>query len=121
MTRTIGNTKLARTIALRYDLPGAGNIFETAEDALSYLRNLLQYQESGTNLQLAVEVAKRFTKQLTSEKLIDLFEEFDWWSGLYLYLGNMVKHTQDSKIIFKYIVAASEVGEFAEIELICRE
>ncbi len=33
----------------------------------------------------------------------------------------MVNYTQDSKIIFKYIVAASEVGQFAQIELICRE
>jgi len=93
----------------------------TPDDALSCLRDLLQYQESGANLQLVVEVAKRYTEQLTSEKLIALFEEFDCWSGLYLYLGNMVNYTQDAKIIFKYIVAASEVGQFAQIELICRE
>eukprot|EP01083_Nonionella_stella_P182989 659971_1 len=93
----------------------------TPEDALSCLRDLLQYQESGANLQLVVEVAKRYTEQLTSEKLIGLFEEFDCWSGLYLYLGNMVNYTQDAQIIFKYIVAASEVGQFAQIELICRE
>jgi len=93
----------------------------TPEDALSCLRDLLQYQESGANLQLVVEVAKRYTEQLTPEKLIGLFEEFDCWSGLYLYLGNMVNYTQDSKIIFKYIVAAAEVGQFAQIELICRE
>jgi len=93
----------------------------TPDDALSCLRDLLQYHESGANLQLVVEVAKRYTEQLTSEKLIGLFEEFDCWSGLYLYLGNMVNYTQDSKIIFKYIQAASEVGQFAQIELICRE
>ena len=93
----------------------------TSEDALSCLRDLLQYQQSGANLQLVVEVVKRYNEQLTSSKLISLFEEFECWSCLYLYIGNMVNYTNDSEVIFKYICAAAEVGQFAQIELIRRQ
>lgn len=91
------------------------------EEALSCLKDLLQYQQSGGNLQLVVEVAKRYSDQLSPAKLIPLFEEFDCFSGLYLYLGNFVNFTEDKEVIFKYIQAAAEVGQVAQIELICRE
>ncbi|ETO04401.1 clathrin heavy chain, partial [Reticulomyxa filosa] len=118
----------------------------TPEDALSCLKDLLKYSSTGTNLQLVVEVAKRYSEQLTVEKLIQLFQDFEWfvynfyfflfplfpfcghfynidvfWSGLYLYLGSMVNSTENADVVFKYIQAAAEVGQVAQIELICRE
>ncbi|ETO05096.1 hypothetical protein RFI_32304 [Reticulomyxa filosa] len=57
----------------------------TPEDALSCLKDLLKYSNTGTNLQLVVEVAKRYSEQLTVEKLIQLFEDFEWFV-LTLYL-----------------------------------
>ena len=93
----------------------------TPEDISSIMGHLIQYHENEAQLKLVVEVAERCTEQLTYDTLIGLFEEFNCWSGLYLYLGNMVNSTTNSKVIFKYIVAASEVGQFEQIELICRE
>lgn len=93
----------------------------TPEDALLCLRDLLQYQQNNANLQLVVEVAKRYVDLFTPSKLIALFEEFNCWSGLYLFLGSMVNYTTDKDVVFKYIQAAAEVGQTAQIELICRE
>ena len=90
----------------------------TPEDAVSCLRDILQY---GANLQLLVQVAKRYSDFLTTEKLISLFEEFESWSAFSSFLGSKVKTTQDSNVIFKYIQVAYEVRQYAQVELICRE
>ena len=93
----------------------------TPEDAMSCLRDILQYSNNAGNLQLVVEIAKRYCAFFTIEKLINLFEELESWSGLYLFLGSKVNETQDSNIIFKYIEAAVEMKQFSQVELICRE
>ena len=42
-------------------------------------------------------------------------------SGLYYYLGSIVNLSQDPEIHFKYIQAACNIGQFKEVERICRE
>ena len=64
----------------------------------------MQYQESGAHLQLVVEVAKKYSEQLGCDELIKLFEEYECWSGLYLYLGSMVDDTKDSNVVYKYLL-----------------
>ena len=88
----------------------------SSENAFLCLRDLLQHQEGTFNVQAVVKVAIRYEEKLRSKKLIDLFEEFKCWVGLYLYLGNIVNHTKDSDIIYKYIFAAVEVGQYSQIE-----
>jgi len=89
------------------------------EEALDCLRDLLHY--GANNLLLVVEVAKRYSDQLTPPALIKMFEEFDKSQGLYLYLGSFVNYTEDPSLILKYIEAAANVGQIAQIEHVCRE
>ena len=91
------------------------------EDALNCLEDLLNYQQVQGNLQLVVEVAKRYSDQLEASNLIDLFERHECFHGLYMYLGSFVNFTQDSNLVFKYIEAAVEVNQVAQVELVCRE
>jgi len=91
------------------------------EDALNCLDDLLNYKNVQGNMQIVVEVAKRYNDQLDASNLIELFERHEAWSGLYLYLGSFVNFTEDPAIVFKYIQAAVEVNQIQQLELICRE
>lgn len=89
----------------------------------------------GNNIRLVVEVAKRYSEQLTPKALIALFEEFDSWSGIYYYLGSFVNFAevdkyitlifiivfQDSDVVFKYIEAATKLDQLKEVERVCRD
>jgi clathrin heavy chain len=91
------------------------------DDALSCLRDILKYHGSSVGLQLVVKVALRYVVQLTEEKLIEMFEDAKSWNGLYLFLGSIVSTTTSSEVVFKYIQAATEMGQVPQVELICRE
>ena len=73
------------------------------------------------NLQLVVQVAREYTEQLSTEKLIELFENYNSWEGLFYYLGAVLLKTEDKAVHFKYIEAAAKVGNFAEVERVTRE
>lgn len=92
----------------------------TPEDGLECLRDLLKYNTS-QNIRLVVDVAKRYSEQLTPKSLIALFEEFDSSSGLYYYLGSFVNYTEDADVVYKYIEAAAKLDQIREVERICRE
>jgi clathrin heavy chain len=42
------------------------------------------------NLQLVVNIAKEYTEQLGSGKIIELLESYNSYPGLYLYLGSRI-------------------------------
>lgn len=68
-------------------------VVDSSLDGLECLRDLLKYNTS-QNIRLVVDVAKRYSEQLTPKSLIALFEEFDSSSGLYYYLGSFVNYTE---------------------------
>lgn len=59
--------------------------------------------------------------QLTAKALIDLFESFKSYEGLFYFLGSIVNFSQDPEVHFKYIQAACKTGQIKEVERICRE
>jgi len=73
------------------------------------------------NLQIVVQIATKYSDQLGSSNLIEMFESFKTFEGLYYYLGSVVNSSQDPEVHFKYIQAASRSGQFKEVERICRE
>ena len=73
------------------------------------------------NLQVVVQVATKYSDLLGPARLIELFEQFKSFEGLYYYLGSVVNLSQDQDVHFKYIQAASRSGQFSEVERICRE
>lgn len=46
------------------------------------------------NMQLVVNIAKEYTEQLTSSKVIELFEAYNCWHGIYFYLGARIAFTE---------------------------
>jgi clathrin heavy chain len=92
----------------------------SADWALECLSALLAADPAG-NLPLCVQIAKEYTDQLGSARVIKLFEDADCWPGLYFYLGSLVAFSTDPDVHFKYIEAAAKTGNVAEVERLTRE
>ena len=73
------------------------------------------------NLQIVVQIATKYSDILGPVKLIEMFESFKTYEGLYYYLGSIVNLSTDPEVHFKYIQAATRTGQIREVERICRE
>ena len=92
----------------------------SVEQSLACLREMLS-ANIRQNLQVVVQVATKYSDLLGPSHLIELFEQFKSFEGLYYYLGSVVNLSQDQDVHFKYIQAACRSGQFSEVERICRE
>lgn len=73
------------------------------------------------NLQAVVQIATKFSDLLGPTNLITLLEKYRTAEGLYYYLGSIVNLSEDPDVHFKYIEAATRMGQVTEVERICRE
>lgn len=73
------------------------------------------------NLAAVVQIATKYSDLLGPVRLIDLFEKYKTSEGLFYYLGSIVNLSEDQDVNFKYIEAATKMGQFAEVERICRD
>ncbi|KAK0118946.1 hypothetical protein ONS96_012020 [Cadophora gregata f. sp. sojae] len=73
------------------------------------------------NLGAVVQIATKYSDLLGPTRLIDLFEKYKTSEGLFYYLGSIVNLSEDQDVNFKYIEAATKMGQFAEVERICRD
>ncbi|KRX38700.1 Clathrin heavy chain 1 [Trichinella sp. T9] len=98
------------------------NYFGTlsVEDSMECLKAMLQ-ANIRQNLQAVVKISSKYFEQLTTQALIDLFESFKSYEGLFYFLGSIVNFSQDPEVHFKYIQAACRTGQIKEVERICRE
>ena len=92
----------------------------SVEQALECLREMLA-NNMRQNLQIAIQVASKYAEELGPSNLIDVFESFKSFEGLYFFLGSIVNASQDPEVHFKYIQAACKTGQLKEVERICRE
>ncbi|KAI0987660.1 hypothetical protein GJ496_003725 [Pomphorhynchus laevis] len=92
----------------------------SVEDSLECLRAMLQ-ANMRQNLKIVVQIATKYQEQLRPATLIEMFESFKSYEGLYYFLGGIVFSSQDPEVHFKYIHAACKTGQFKEVERICRE
>ncbi|XP_031626187.1 clathrin heavy chain [Contarinia nasturtii] len=92
----------------------------SVEDSLECLKAMLT-ANIRQNLQICVQIATKYHEQLTTKALIDLFENFKSYEGLFYFLGSIVNFSQDSEVHFKYIQAACKTNQIKEVERICRE
>jgi clathrin heavy chain len=74
-----------------------------------------------SNMQVCVEVAKKYHEELGSESLVEVFESNKAVEGLYYYLGAIVNFSEDPLVHFKYIQSACTLGQFKEAERVCRD
>ena len=92
------------------------------KDSLSCLQELLLHKQA--NFKIIVQIATKYSDALGATNLIDLFLEakdgkaFD---VLYYYLGAVVAYSRDPEVHFRYIEAAAEVGQVAEVDRMTAE
>jgi len=98
------------------------NFFQNLQpaDGLECMRDLLKYNLQ-QNINLAVELAKRYSEVLGAAHLIKLFEGFNAWTGLFYFLGALVNTTNDSDVVFKYIEACVKLDQRQECVRVCQE
>ena len=94
-----------------------GNL--SSEHAIELLRELLG--KGPSNLQLVVQICQKYDTQLESMNCIKVFEDFKSNEGLYYYLGAIVNLSKEPEVHFKYIEAAAKLGQFKEVERVCRD
>lgn len=73
------------------------------------------------NLQAVIRIAQKYSDLLGATRIIDLLEKHRTAEGLYFFLGSIVNVSEDPDVHFKYIEAATTVGQMNEVERICRE
>lgn len=73
------------------------------------------------NLQSVVRIAQKYSDLLGPTRIIDLLEKYRTAEGLYFYLGGIVNLSEDKDVHFKYIEAATKMGQMNEVERICRD
>ncbi|KAK5124007.1 hypothetical protein LTR85_002204 [Meristemomyces frigidus] len=73
------------------------------------------------NLQAVINIAKKYSDLFGPTRIIDLLEKYRTAEGLYFYLGGIVNISNDKDVTFKYIEAATKMGQMQEVERICRE
>ncbi|SMQ52359.1 unnamed protein product [Zymoseptoria tritici ST99CH_3D7] len=73
------------------------------------------------NLQAVINISKKYSDLFGPTRIIDLLEKYRTAEGLYFYLGGIVNLSEDNEVTFKYIEAATTMGQLQEVERICRE
>lgn len=92
----------------------------TVENTLECFKEMLRINIR-QNLQVVVQAATKYSELIGPVRLIEMFESFKTFEGLYYYLGSIVNMSTDSEVQFKYIQAATRTGQIREVERICRE
>ena len=73
------------------------------------------------NMQVRVEVAKKYHEELGSEELVKVFENAKVTESLYYYLGAVVSFSEYPIVHFKYIQSACMLGQLKEADHVCRD
>jgi clathrin heavy chain len=89
-------------------------------DSLDCLKSMLQVNIR-QNLQIVVQISIKYHELLTTHSLIEMFESFKSFEGLFYFLGAIVNFSQEPEVHFKYIQAACKTGQIKEVERVCRE
>jgi len=89
------------------------------EQIISLLKDMLS--RGPANVQVCVEVAKKYNEELGAKELFAVFEQNKAIEGLYYFLGAIVNFSEDPVVHFKYIQASGQLGQFKEAERVCRD
>ena len=89
------------------------------EQSIMLLKDMMARGPS--NINVCVEVAKKYHNELGSEDLVGVFESAKANEALYYYLGAVVNFSEDAFVHFKYIQASCVLGQFKEAERVCRD
>ena len=87
------------------------------ETCIEVLGDLMKNRHQ--NLNVVVQVAIKCHQQIGAEKLIEMFESFSSFEGVFYFVGAISSQIGEGhpEVIFKYIQAASRLGNVQEVEL----
>ena len=88
--------------------------------AIDCLRELL-VSNPRQNVNVVVQIAGTYWKELGIDALINLFNETNSSEGIYFFLAVVVNTCEDPDIHFRYIEAACKLGNWEEVERMCNE
>ena len=89
------------------------------EDSIACLHDLLKSNRQ--NGQLCAEIAVKYSNKIDTKKSIQVLEAFGTNDGLLYFLCNVLPHTDDPDIYFKYIEACARMGNMKEVERVIKE
>ena len=87
-------------------------------DALQSMDDLMRINRQ--NVQKVAEVAIGNHGRLDTNKVIELFEYYQSYDGLFYYLGHILPETEDEECYFKYITSAARLNKIAELEKVIK-
>ncbi|XP_022191703.2 clathrin heavy chain [Nilaparvata lugens] len=90
------------------------------EDTLTCLDTML-LANMRHNTQACVQIAVRYYEQLTIKVIIDIFERYKCYEGIFHFLASVIAFNNEEQVHFKYIEAACKTNQFKELERMCRE
>merc|ERR1711871_292018 len=90
------------------------------ESSLEILRDMLA-KNMRQNIQVVVSIASKYSDPLGPEDLIKIFEDFKCFEGLFYYLGNVLNASTLPVVHKKYIESAAKMGQYKEVERVCRD
>lgn len=88
------------------------------EDAIQSLDDLMRSNRQ--NVQRVAEVAIGNFDRLDSQRVIELFEAYQAWEGLFYFLGHILPQTEDEECYFKYIQACARLNKIPELEKVIK-
>lgn len=92
----------------------------SVDDSLEVLRHLLRINIR-SNLQTVVAVATKYSELLSPAKVIEMFEQFKCYEGMFFYLGSIVNLSEDPIVHTKYIEAAIRTNQINEVKRMVKE
>jgi len=89
------------------------------EESLQCMYDMLKSNRQ--NVQIVAKVAVKYASKIDTKKSIEVLESFGTNEGLLFFLANVLPHTEDPDIYFKYIESCSRLGNYREVERVIRE
>lgn len=90
------------------------------ENLLICLHELLRANPM-QNFQIVVEGAVKYCQRIPLNELVKLFETYNSFNGLFLFINRIVNSVNDPEIMFKYISAGVIIGNFEEVQRVIKD
>jgi len=89
------------------------------EDSLQCMYDMLKSNPG--NEQIVAKIAVKYASKIDQKKSIEVLESFGSRQGMLVFLTNVLPHSEDPDIYFKYIQACASMGNFSEIDRVITE
>lgn len=89
------------------------------EDALQCMYDLMKSNRQ--NYMIVAEIGVKYCNKINTKKSIEVLESHGANDGLLYFLANVLPHTEDPDLYFKYIEACARLGNLKEVERVIRE